>query len=163
MSFESPAVGDLATAAWADFIAGGYQPWTTYTPSLTAGTTNPTLGSGYAAVGRYAQIGRTVIGQGRIQFGGSGVSAGSGTYYLSFPQPMVGTVGGSGQIQGSCRLSCASGLITDGYLSLNSSTLCEMVYTDTQVNGTAVSAAHNKPGSWTVADRIDFSFQYETI
>ena len=40
-------------------LVGAY---TTYTPTLTASTTSPTLGSGSTAVGYYKRIGRIVHG-----------------------------------------------------------------------------------------------------
>lgn len=56
-----------------------------YTPSLQATTTNPTLGSGSTAIADYLfeqgflTVGFTII------FGSSGVAAGSGTYRLTLP------------------------------------------------------------------------------
>lgn len=72
--------------------------WTSYTPTLTASTTNPTLGTGSTASGSYMQIGKVCIFRVRIVFGTSGVAAGSGTYLISlpvagvtlqFPRPLV--------------------------------------------------------------------------
>jgi hypothetical protein len=161
MTLPIPAVGDFATAAWADQVAGAYQPWTTYIPVLTASSTNPTLGPGYVAAGRYCQIGKTVIGVGRISFGGSGTSAGSGTYYISMPLPQVSTAGGSAQLQGHVRMISA-GAYTDGYLQLNSTSLVQPTYTTAQVGGAAQGADATHPGAWTANDRLDFQFAYET-
>lgn len=63
--------------------AGG--TWTSWTPALTAATTNPTLGTGSSVDGRYFQIGKLVIASFTIQFGTSGFSAGSGEYRVSLP------------------------------------------------------------------------------
>lgn len=67
-------------------IAGGALQ--TYTPVLTAVTTNPSLGSG----GDFTQSGRYWLLPGGIvevdillRFGSSGVSLGSGTYIISLP------------------------------------------------------------------------------
>ena len=59
--------------------------WTSWTPALTAATTNPTLGTGSSIAGRYCQIGKLVIASFTIQFGTSGTNAGSGEYRLSLP------------------------------------------------------------------------------
>lgn len=59
--------------------------WTTYTPALTADTTNPTLGSGSIAYGRYKQNGKEVKCQFVIRFGSSGRNKGSGQYSVSLP------------------------------------------------------------------------------
>lgn len=64
---------------------GSFTPWTTYTPTLTAATTNPTLGTGSTATGRYTQIGKLVTCYFEIVFGSSGVNAGSGEYRVSVP------------------------------------------------------------------------------
>lgn len=56
-----------------------------YTPALTATTTNPTLGSGSSQYGRYCAFGQYVDVEIIIKFGTSGVSAGSGTYLVSLP------------------------------------------------------------------------------
>jgi hypothetical protein len=58
--------------------------WTTYTPALTATTTNPTLGSGSTATGRYTVRGDTVEAECYLAFG-SGMNAGSGNYLVSLP------------------------------------------------------------------------------
>lgn len=57
----------------------------TYTPQLTAVTTNPTLGTGSSAEGLWVQIGPLVYCVWTIQFGNSGVNAGSGVYRVSLP------------------------------------------------------------------------------
>lgn len=56
-----------------------------YTPVLTASTTNPTLGTGAVVTGSYCVIGDMVHYIAYIKFGTSGVSAGSGEYYVSLP------------------------------------------------------------------------------
>lgn len=58
--------------------------WTSYTPVLTASTTNPSIGDG-TVIGKYCQLGKIVFAHIRIFFGSSGVSAGTGTYYISLP------------------------------------------------------------------------------
>jgi hypothetical protein len=60
-------------------------PWTTFTPALTAVTTNPTLGTGSVQNGRYVQAGKLIRGHGFIRFGTAGTAAGSGTYSVSLP------------------------------------------------------------------------------
>jgi|GEM_PF-2256774 len=69
----------------------------TYTPALTAATTNPTLGTGSVAVGWWtAEPGPSVSLNFFIKFGTSGVAAGSGAYSVSLPSgitsaPVYGT------------------------------------------------------------------------
>ena len=63
-------------------LVGAY---TSYTPTLTASTTSPTLGTGSSATGYYRQIGRMVHGYASIVWGSSGTAAGSGHYGLLLP------------------------------------------------------------------------------
>lgn len=57
----------------------------TYTPALTAVTTNPTLGTGSFAAGNYQLIQKRAFVQGAILFGSSGAAAGTGAYRISVP------------------------------------------------------------------------------
>lgn len=59
--------------------------WGTYTPALTASTTNPNLGSTGTASGLYFQLGKMVLFVAEFKFNGSGVSVGSGTFAISLP------------------------------------------------------------------------------
>lgn len=97
MAYTTPrtwVTGELVTAAYLNTHVRdnlnaafplGVDAWTSYTPTLTASTTNPTLGSGSTQAGAYTRIGRIIIGRARIQFGTSGVAVGSGTYRISIP------------------------------------------------------------------------------
>lgn len=71
---------------WAEIPrrGGGGSAWTTYTPTLTGTESNPTLGSGATAQGRYWRVGRTVTVEVIIKFG-SGMSKGGGFYEVSLP------------------------------------------------------------------------------
>lgn len=57
--------------------------WTSYVPSWTATTTNPTLGNG-TLTGKYLQAGKLVIFRIELTIG-STTTAGSGVYSLSLP------------------------------------------------------------------------------
>lgn len=59
--------------------------WTAWTPVLTASTTNPNLGSTGTSTGTYIKIGKTVFWSACFQAGGTGISAGSGTYKITMP------------------------------------------------------------------------------
>jgi hypothetical protein len=59
--------------------------WISFTPTLTASTTNPTLGTGSNRLGYYTQIGKLIIYAFEVRFGSSGASAGSGNYRISLP------------------------------------------------------------------------------
>lgn len=79
------AINDLATAVNTMLPLG--TGFVSYTPALTATTTDPTLGTGSVATGRYFQFGKFVIANFAIKFGTSGTNAGSGAYRVSLPVP----------------------------------------------------------------------------
>jgi hypothetical protein len=67
-------------------VTGLTAGWTSVTsPVLKATTTNPTLGTGSSATGKYIQIGKTVHFTFVFTFGSSGVNAGSGFYTVDLP------------------------------------------------------------------------------
>ena len=73
--------GEVLTAA----DMNGIGEWTSYTPVLTATTTNPTLGTGSSATGAYARVQNLIVYNFLITFGTSGVVAGVGDYKVSLP------------------------------------------------------------------------------
>ncbi len=83
------ATGELLTATLLnaelrDPLVNLQSAWSSWTPVLTA-TTNPVLGTGGSATGRYTRIGKTVLCSGRITFGTTGQSFGTGTIAVSLP------------------------------------------------------------------------------
>lgn len=84
------SAGEIVTPAMLntelrDQLTGLAAAWASYTPILTAATTNPTLGTGATQAGRYMRIGKTVLFAAYIKLGTSGVAAGSGFYSISLP------------------------------------------------------------------------------
>lgn len=77
--------------------------WTSYTPLLTASTTNPTLGTGSLATGAYALWGDAVYYLFRFRFG-TGAAAGSGTYRVSLPVAAVSSDRADVGLLGTCEL-----------------------------------------------------------
>ena len=68
----------------------GLGAWTSYTPVLAA-TTNPVLGTGGSAVGRYTKHGKVVTFSTSITFGTSGFTSGDGPWTVSLPTPSGGS------------------------------------------------------------------------
>lgn len=130
--------------------------WQAWTPALTASTTNPTLGSGSSAVGRYVQNGTTVIGWAHIAFGSSGTNAGSGTYRVSLPvTPKTETV----------EHVIGSGFIWPGTGGAVPSTIFEIpasaTYMHFRAGGIAIDHSGYGGNAWTTTGEIDVSFTYE--
>lgn len=100
MAWTTPrtwSTGELVTAAVLnthvrDNLNAIGNPWTAYTPSWTAATTNPSLGNG-TATGAYIQAGKLVVFRARIVMG-STTTYGSGQYSISLP-----TTAASGMFQ----------------------------------------------------------------
>jgi hypothetical protein len=74
----------LADAVDVD-VAAMMAAWTAYTPTFTADSGSPAIGSTGVIGGRYLKIGRTVHYRGRVRFGGTGISFGTGAMYVSLP------------------------------------------------------------------------------
>ena len=130
--------------------------WTNYTPTLTASTTNPTLGTGSSTVGRYSQVGKTVTGYGAILFGSSGAAAGNGEYLVSLP---VARINGGEQPLGSIVLRDASAgyIASIGTLQGRAGDASKAILV---INSVAMAGA-TSPWTWAASDQIWFQFTYE--
>ena len=127
-----------------------------YTPILTAATTNPTLGSGSVVSGRYViDAGRRCTYWGQVQFGTSGVNAGSGQYFISLPFPAA-TSGpafpglGSANVRDNSVPDIRNGT---SYLAASSTSL-SIIASDSTVSSTF-------PWVWAAQDYLAWSITYE--
>jgi hypothetical protein len=144
------------TGAWHEIPRrdGGGSAWTTYTPALTATTTNPGLGTSFAREGAYYRIGSLVIARGTIRAGTSGATAGNGIYMVSLPVPAktlsVGNHMGSAE-----TFDSSANNVKDGVCRIRSATgwnKIEMITEDTLwAHDGASPWANNDSVSWTIA------------
>jgi hypothetical protein len=143
--------GQVLTAATMNTIGAA---WETWTPALTASTTNPTLGTGSTAAGRYGRVNKTVFGNCRIFFGTSGTNAGSGFYFVSLPVTAQGSgvMGGYGYIY-----DASTGLVRHTAIALDSTTRVAL-YLE---NATNYAVGAGNPWAWAASDQIQFYFEYE--
>lgn len=131
--------------------------WLDYIPTLTATTTNPTLGSGSVVDGRYARIGDTVIGWAQITFGTSGTAAGSGDYRISLPV--------TPRNEGSAV--CGAGFLRDSSTgnkygrTVNLDAGNQWCFMRTDADGTSNAVDHDSPIAWSASDHISIQFVYE--
>lgn len=143
--------GQVLTAATLNTIGA---VWETWTPALTASTTNPTLGTGSTAAGRYGRVNKTVFGNCRIIFGTSGVNAGSGFYFLSLPV----TAQGAGPVVGAGYIfDNSASLMRHVVVALDSTTRMSL-YLE---NATNYAVSSGNPWTWAASDQISFYFEYE--
>ncbi len=126
----------------------------TFTPTLTASTTNPTMGTGSLRVGWYTYLPGPMVNYNfEVLFGSSGAAAGSGTYAISLPVPVASL--GSGIVAvGICQLA-------DSSAGLFQPSSCFVVSSGTTLG---VVGAHpvinNDPWTWANGDYISGSITY---
>ena len=127
--------------------------WTTYTPTWTGSTTNPSLGNG-TLTGRYKTIGKTVFLQ--IHFGaGSSTTFGSGHWKFSLP---VAAHSGAAVVMSATYLDNGTqwyaGVVTTEYDS-NTSYVVPITVSSGAVNSTV-------PFTWASTDSITICGSYES-
>jgi len=142
--------GQVLTAATLNTIGA---VWETYTPTLTASTTNPTLGTGSSASGKYGRVNKLVYGQGQINFGSAGVVAGSGFYFVSLPITALA----SGQVIGQFQIyDSSAGAVYLGTVISDTTTRGIMYY-----GAPSTVVTNSTPMVWAANDFIRYTFQYE--
>lgn len=158
MAWTSPSTwvaGAVVTAAQLNaqvrdnFKAIG-DPWTSYTPTWTASTTNPTIGNG-TLLGSYSQAGKLVHFRIRVTFGSTS-TVGSGTYFWTLPVTAISTH--IAVAQGFIRNSAGS---TRAYRFARTSASGIIALED--ASGAAVT--HAVPLAWANGDIIDINGTYE--
>jgi hypothetical protein len=143
----------------------GRAAWTDYTPTLTATTTNPTLGTGAVQLASYSVIGETVFYYGTIRFGTSGTAAGSGTYEVSLPVDHAATLSSLDEpILGQFRIrdqSSAAELTNGRGYAVTSAGLdrIQLFYQSTY-NSALSAITHAAPWAWAASDIIQWSIVY---
>lgn len=136
-------------------IANAGDAWTTYTPALTASTSNPNLGTTGSITGRYIQVGKTVTGEARLSFGGSSISAGSGAYSVSIPvtasssNRIVGSWFGQDQSTGARQTGIAF-----------TATVTTLQFPYTAASGFPL-IGNGTPWTWADSDLLWVQFTYE--
>lgn len=156
--------GTTVTAAFwntevRDAVNGIQSIWATYTPALTATTTNPTLGTGSTIAGTYQQMGKWIVGTAEIVFGTSGVAAGSGNYNISLPVAQVAGAATAGRLVGSGAYFDSSAAAASQWYTVElvaiSSTTCRGVI---QGFGSLSATAPVVPAA---SDQIRIRFEYQ--
>ena len=147
-----------ATANFSGPISAGNMnlgAWTTYTPTWTASTTNPTLGNG-TLTGRFCKIGKMCIVNIVLNFG-STTNTGSGAYRWTLPAlaQVAGPVGPyTGAVKG----------VRSGVNSFAGVAETELGTQTILINGptTAVAWGNTTPATWANGDTIAITIMYQT-
>lgn len=132
---------------------GAIAAWTAYTPSWTASTTNPTLGSSTIA-GRYLLIG-TKTGLVRISVSittGGAWNAGSGEYKFSLPAGWTALTGLSSWGYGHVLDSGTAHYAMNGQIQSAGTVIHPMFVAD--ASGSRI-LANATPVTWATGDSID--------
>lgn len=145
--------GNVLTAAQLNTIGAA---WETWTPALTGSTTNPNIGSTGTINGRYGRINKTYYGIGSFSFGGTGINAGSGFYFVSLPA----TAQAAGPITGGWYAYDASlDTVATGVMALDSTS--RMAFYRDGTGGSVFLVAATVPWTWASGDVMRWQFQYE--
>lgn len=155
---NSVSVGSpIAAAQWNLMVANfSLMNWQTYTATIGATTTAPTVGAG-SILGRYAQVGHTVHVKFDVTFG-SGMTAGSGGYLFGLPltASTADVLFGHGRLFDS---SSGNGALVGANLS--TSTSVGLQYAATTPTGTLSTVGAAAPWVWASGDLINISLTYE--
>jgi len=138
-----------------DSSVGNFGSWTSYTPTLTATTTNPNLGSTGTATGHYTQIGKLVVANFKVTFSGTGIDGGSGTYRIAAPVTAATFMNDAGLLIGTGRINNGSGFICA--FRFASTAVIEILY---QTTGLGV-VSNSLPASWDANEYIRGQITYE--
>lgn len=132
-----------------------------FTPTLTAVTTNPTLGTGAITTGRWVERDGWVTYQYRIRFGTSGVAAGSGTYLISLPVP-PSTAWANRSVGTGVISDASSGGMSPVWLTVNgTASQIVMLFPASWPSGTAASVNHLNTVTWAASDEMTGTVTYE--
>ena len=135
--------------------------WWAYAPTLTAVTTNPTLGSGAVQDGWYTWLsGNMIMYHFGIKFGTSGTNAGSGQYLISLPYVAVADIG-NGMPE-----AVGSGLVRDS--SASNVIQSTWYIPDTNLNVVAGFSSdtvitHAAPWAWGASDYLAGTIIYHAV
>jgi hypothetical protein len=152
-------------------IAAMNIPVNSYTPSLAATTTAPTVGTTGSAKGQYQEIQKMIFGVFLIDFSGTSIGAGSGEYGISLPFPadssfhVVGTTfngtPGDNSVIGECYFNDNSAADTSGTGCLDVVTVAGVSYmrilTEAHTSPVKTSRMFRDAMPFTLADQDRFT------
>lgn len=135
-----------------DFGRAFADAWTSYTPTLTASTTNPT---NWTQTGYYMQAGKLVVAKFVLTAGGS-MTAGSGTYRVALP---VNAVTQANTPAGQVYLSTAASNYYLASAFIPAAGYATLVYPSGA--GTVGEVTHAAPWTWAAGMVIAGQMMFE--
>ncbi|MFB7219333.1 hypothetical protein [Streptomyces sp. NPDC056227] len=154
-------VGEVVTAAIMnqeirDQFNSMFGAWTSYTPTWTAATTNPTIGNG-TLTGRYIKVGRTVTVS-LLLIPGSTTTYGSGVYLFGLPFPAASDVV---SCLGAARIS--GGATWIGHMLVGSSaTSANLTFSNTTADTRGANMSDSKPETLAATAQVRATVTYQT-
>lgn len=140
----------------------------TYTPVLSADTTDPSLGAG-TSEGWWVKFGNLIIAWGIITFG-AGASAGSGNYRITLPTPVEvlsplnyvgsGPILGYGLLRDNSALSTSSRTTAIQLVESFDAIVGTGQFRMYLLDGAAIVVDNSNPFVWADSDRISFHVIY---
>jgi hypothetical protein len=147
--------------SWRSVVSSGAN--LTSAPTFSGSSGNPNLGTTGSTAIRYSQMGRTVRGQGKVSWSGTGGTTGSGYYYV--PLPIAAWNTGAAYLKiGDFKGTTSGGLAILGSVDLDnlSTANARFSYAATQ-NATTDTALGAGSGMGTAGGSITFDFCYESL
>lgn len=148
--------------AWVRSVNKNFGAWTSYTPTLSSAGGAVNVGSTGTQTGAYVQIGKTVIARWKIKWGGTGITTGTGAYFIDLPTSAPASTAQVGLTAGNGYAYNA----TNAYLSpftiyCDTSTKLALLY-NTTINAGYAVLGKDTPYTWAANFYIEGSIQYET-
>jgi hypothetical protein len=154
--FTVDSSGNLSVASTGNITTGA---WPSYSPTLGADTTNPTLGNA-TLVGEYAVIGKLCFFNIRFVYG-STTTAGSGNWHFSLP--FTSSAFADQNFSGEAFISGGNRYPITGLIQNAQTTVSMFAPTSaTATNLAAVSNTGLAGAAWTTGSEIRISGWYET-
>jgi hypothetical protein len=151
---DDPFAGKKVSGDWAYNLDRA----TSFTPTLTASSSNPNLGTGGTATGYYHRNGHLITVWVNITFGSSGTSAGSGTYSIAQPVAADSSLYAPSWGLGSIFLVDADTAANRDLVVVEYITATTVRMRPNKLTGTLVT--HAVPFGWTANDNLFGSWSY---
>jgi hypothetical protein len=137
-----------------------------YTPTLSAVTTDPGMGTSNVRQARFMHLGFTVWVRYHLRFGTASVTAGSGIYFMDVPSGLpIATAEAATDEYSVIGIGTASDWSVGASRSLFRVTVHDSTHirwAESELDETGAFVSNSTPWTWALDDRWGGSFVYET-